>query len=225
MLLSQFVILRATSLDHVWTSRPVRALLAPGLCTPIIFGIHFLSHNHIVTDHAARSCIDKKNGYNLLHPETVLPPQPSHPPNQKRKLIHKFKKLALSEVRTVCAARHPVVDSRLDVVKDIDIAAAIRSRVATLASLDSFREEEAKIRKIYKDLFEPIPHVNDLPSDCLAEINLKDPNLRVKPGKYREAWKTLLDQHLAAAFDPHLPHMPPQLSSYQSQTLQHYLVG
>jgi len=86
----------------------------------------------------------------------------------------------------------------------MDIAAAIKSRVETLASISSLQEHEAQLRSEYSDLFEPIPHVHKLPTDCLAEIKLKDPTLRVKtrsytyPRKYRDAWKILLSQHLAA---------------------------
>src|SRR5277367_4221620 len=204
LLLSHFVILRATSLDQLWTSRPVRALLAPGLCTPIIFGLPFLSHNHIITDHELRSCVDKKNGYNLLHPTPVSPLITPPSPKIKREQIKKQKKLALSELKAVCAARWLLIQPTLEPVKEMDIAAAIKSRVETLASISSLQEHEAQLRSEYSDLFEPIPHVHKLPTDCLAEIKLKDPTLRVKtrsytcPRKYRDAWKILLSQHLAA---------------------------
>jgi len=52
--------------------------------------------------------------------------------------------------------------------------------------------------------------------DCLAEIRLKDPHLTFKtrnyscPRKYREAWKILLEQHLAAG------HICPSSSSHAS---------
>jgi hypothetical protein len=85
MLLGTFVILRATSIDQQWHSKPVRAIIAPDLCMPIIFGFPFLSHNFIVTDHAARSCIDKKSGYNLLNPIPVSPLPKKLSPFEKRK--------------------------------------------------------------------------------------------------------------------------------------------
>jgi hypothetical protein len=40
--------------------------------------------------------------------------------------------------------------------------------------------EEQKLCEEYKDLSEPIPHVDELPTDFLAEIKLKDPNKTVK---------------------------------------------
>ena len=83
--LNQYVILKATSRDQKWISKGVRALIAPDLCMPVIFGLPFLTHNNIVTDHALRSCIDKKCGYDLINPDPVLPPLPKLSPKAKRK--------------------------------------------------------------------------------------------------------------------------------------------
>jgi hypothetical protein len=57
--LTEWVKLSVTSLDDQWTSQTVCALMALHLCTSIILGLPFLTHNSIVTDHAARTCIDK----------------------------------------------------------------------------------------------------------------------------------------------------------------------
>ncbi|KIK01091.1 hypothetical protein K443DRAFT_678677, partial [Laccaria amethystina LaAM-08-1] len=55
--LYHYVKLSLALLDLHWTSRTVRTLATPGLCTPIILGLPWLSHNSIITDHAARRCI------------------------------------------------------------------------------------------------------------------------------------------------------------------------
>jgi hypothetical protein len=68
MELKNFVILDATSIDQQWHSKHIHT---PNLCMPIIFGLPFLSHNNIVSDHALCSCIDKKTGYNLIKPEML----------------------------------------------------------------------------------------------------------------------------------------------------------
>jgi hypothetical protein len=65
--LSHFVKFKTTSLDGQWTSRTVFAIIAPGLCMPIIFGLPFLEFNGIVSDHALRACIHKISGYNLIN--------------------------------------------------------------------------------------------------------------------------------------------------------------
>ena len=55
------------------------------------------------------------------------------------------------------------------------------------------------MQKEFKDLFEPIPHVNDLPTDFMVEIKMTVKNHSYPcPWKYCEAWQTLLNQHLAS---------------------------
>ena len=76
MTLYHFVKFTVTSTDNVWTSKIIHALVAPGLCMPIILGLPFLIHNDIITDHAERSCVDKKTGYNFLNPAPISPPPP-----------------------------------------------------------------------------------------------------------------------------------------------------
>ena len=204
LVLEHFVILTATSLDGEWCSKRVRALIAPNLCMPLIFGLPFLVHNNIVTDHSLRSCIDKKSGYNLLNPIRVSPPSPKLSPKEKRTKIKKHKREFLRELRKVCDDRLKVIGSSFEQVKDFDFLGAIKTRIETLAFEDSLRREDTKLREEFKDLFKPIPHVNDLPTDFVAEIKLKDPGINVKtcsypcPRKYRDAWQTLLNQHLAA---------------------------
>lgn len=54
-----------------WSTKSVQAIVAPGLCAPVILGFPFLAHNNIVIDHAMHTAIDKVTGFDLLHP---LPP-------------------------------------------------------------------------------------------------------------------------------------------------------
>ena len=201
---NEFVILKATSLNQQWTSRRVRALIAPNLCMPSIFGLSFLTHNHIITDHALRSCIDKNSGYNLINPKTVLPSPPPVSFRDKRRCERKNRSVHLTELKQVCSTRLKQIENSFEVVKNINYISAIKSRLETLTPQDKLNQEEKKIREDFKDLFEPIPHVDELPRDFVAEIKLKDPTLTVKarsypcPRKYRDAWQTLLKQHLAA---------------------------
>jgi hypothetical protein len=60
------------------------------------------------------------------------------------------------------------------------------------------------LRKTFSKVFEPIPHVDELPSEPLAQITLKDTEKIVKtknyrcPWKWKDVWYTLLQQHLDA---------------------------
>jgi len=103
MKLYRYVKFTVTSTDNVWTSKVIHAIVAPGLCMPVILGLLFLIHNDIVTDHAQCSCIDKKMGYNLLNPMPVHPPPP--PCKRLKEQINDTKaakKKVLSELKEVC---------------------------------------------------------------------------------------------------------------------------
>ncbi|OJT13288.1 Transposon Tf2-12 polyprotein, partial [Trametes pubescens] len=110
---------------------------------------------------------------------------------------------ATKEVAVANAADQPVLD--LNVPQGTAVIAAIRERVEELATLEQLKAEDAAIKTRYVDLFpDDIPHVNQLPTDVWHEINLKDANLTIVrrqydcPKRYRDAWKTLLDQHISA---------------------------
>jgi hypothetical protein len=61
-----------------------------------------------------------------------------------------------------------------------------------------------EIKQEYKDIFEPIPHANRLPEDIYCEIRLKDATKLITTRtysclwKYKQAWTTLIQQHLDA---------------------------
>ncbi|THG93544.1 hypothetical protein EW026_g7718 [Hermanssonia centrifuga] len=86
-----------------------------------------------------------------------------------------------------------------------DIVASIQQRIEELALLDVLVKENEQMRLKFADCFPAdIPHLNELPTDVYHHFRLKDPNAIIArrqyecPKKYREAWKTLLQQHLHA---------------------------
>jgi len=203
--LTEYVKLSVTSVDNAWTSRTVHALIAPGLCMPVILGLPFLIHNHIVTDHAARSCIDKKTGYNLLHPATIKPPRP--PPLKAKEQIKRTKtakKLVLEELAAVCQTRKEKGKLVFENVQDVDVVGAIRDAIENIALKERLKDLEVEVKQEFRVLFEEIPHYDDLPVDYVARIKLKNAYQQISnrsypcPRKYREAFKTLISQHLEA---------------------------
>jgi hypothetical protein len=87
---------------------------------------------------------------------------------------------------------------------EVQLAAAIRSRVEALAYKERLAASESKLRKEFSAVFEPIPHVDLLAKDVYCTIKLKDPQLSLKlclyscPRKYWDLWQTLINQHLKA---------------------------
>jgi hypothetical protein len=56
----------------------------------------------------------------------------------------------------------------------------------------------------FREVFKPIPHIDELPDDVYCCIKLKDASKSVQTRsystlrKYKEAWATLIKQHLDA---------------------------
>ncbi|KAF8228776.1 hypothetical protein L208DRAFT_224547 [Tricholoma matsutake] len=50
ILLNHWVKLKLHDQRNLYSARTVRTLIAPNLCHPVILGLPFLSHNHIVVD-------------------------------------------------------------------------------------------------------------------------------------------------------------------------------
>ena len=200
-----YVKLSLTSLDCTWTSLSVKAIITPGLCVPIILGLPWLAHNSIITDHSARTCIDKKTSYDLLNPVPVVPPPPPKLKfHEQIKNVKADKKLVLAEVLMVCNDRIKHLKLPAEEVKNFGVAGAVRERIEKLAAEDMPIKREKKLRTEYKVIFKPIPHVDELPQDVVAEIHMKNAEKLIKsrsypsPRKYKEAWQILIPQHLDA---------------------------
>jgi hypothetical protein len=69
---------------------------------------------------------------------------------------------------------------------------------------EKFGSLEKDFLSEFKDVFEPLPHVNKLPRNVTAQIKLKNAEQMIKthtyacPRKFCEAWQTLIQQHLDA---------------------------
>jgi hypothetical protein len=203
--LSEYVKLQLYDPVGNWTSKTVRALIAPSLCAPVILGLPFLSHNNIVIDHALRTAIDKTLGFDLLNP---TPPPAPKPPRQKLKEffrdLQKDRKLLVAELKMVCAEQRVLFDHKLEKTMPIDLVAAIRDQIETLNTQEQLDRLSDAVKEKYKDVFSPIPHLDDLPTDVYCHIRLKDATKTFAtrsysiPRKYKEAWSTLIQQHLDA---------------------------
>ena len=215
--LSEYVLLSVASLDQSFHAKPVRALLTPGLCMPVILGLPWLEKNKIVCDHADRSCYVKPSGYNLLHPPKILPPPPPKPKLKVQlRENRELKKRALKELVMVVKEKWLPRRAKDEEIKDIDIVAMIRNRIATIAIMQDMEKREQNLKDEFRTVFEPIPHIDELPTDVLARIKLKEADKIIRsrtypsPRKYAEAWSTLIQEHL------HAGRICPSASSFAS---------
>jgi hypothetical protein len=118
-----------------WTSRSVRAIIAPSLRAPMILGLHFLVQNNIVVDAAACTVIGKTCGFDLLKP--VAPPSKPPPKQELRdffKELQEDHKLMVAELKMVCNDCLHHTQYKFEEVKPVDVLAVIRERIKILAA-------------------------------------------------------------------------------------------
>jgi hypothetical protein len=109
-------------------------------------------------------------------------------------------------LKEICAERRTRLEEQglFDPVKEVDVIAAVRVRIEALAHLDELQKRGDKIRADYRPLFEQMPPTNNLPTEVLCEIKIKDANAQFQarsyqsPRKYKDAWRTLIQGHLDA---------------------------
>lgn len=126
--LSHWVKLRPQSLDNSWTSCSIRAVIAPGLCYPLILGGPFLVRNKIVVDHKAHTCIDKDTKYNVLR-DTPLSP----PPTRKSPRRFTPKSAKINQIRVMMNAKsrclQDLQDSTVHQRESLNSSASVSSTI------------------------------------------------------------------------------------------------
>jgi hypothetical protein len=81
---------------------------------------------------------------------------------------------------------------------------AIRVCIEQLATKQQLEKLNCEMKYSYTDVFKLIPHVDEMPDTVLCKINLKDATKTIdmrnysSPHKFRDAWSTLIQQHLNA---------------------------
>jgi hypothetical protein len=112
--------------------------------------------------------------------------------------------LMVAELKWICAERRNLIKNKFETIKPVDHVAAVRQRIEVLAAQDKLRKLSTDIISEFPDVFSPIPHIDSLPTDVYCRIKLKDLAKLIHtrsystPRKYREAWATLIQQHLDA---------------------------
>ncbi|GLB45013.1 putative retrotransposable element tf2 155 kda protein type 1-like [Lyophyllum shimeji] len=220
IVLSSFVVASVVSPCAQWHSKSQVLIVCPNLRSDIILGLDFLARNDIVVAAKERTAIDRKTGFDLLNPPDPKlqrkPPKTS--PFERRKAEAKAIKEGQNKARELRKKVHFELEAKFlrekerfdmagNTTEDTEdhIIYLIKSRIASLADIDFAREFDRKLKTEFDDCFpSDIPHVRDLPNDVYHRIEV-NPNAKISvarayscPRKYRDGWKTLIDQHLAA---------------------------
>ena len=128
------------------------AMIASGLCAPMILGLPFLIHNNIIVDASARTVIDKKIGLKEFYQEL----QEDH-------------KLMVAELKMACNDHLIHTQHKFKMVALVDVTATVQQHIEILAANKNFRNSDSNERR-------EIPHFDELPTDvyCQIKLNVKD---------------------------------------------------
>lgn len=216
-LLDSYVKVSVLSPCAQWTSKSQVFLICPNLHTDLLLGLDFIIKNEIIVDAAHGSAIVRSSNFDLLHlPEASLSRKIKQmSPHDRRFQEKRDIKLGQDKckrqrklVHFELAALFAKKKARFDMEKhttSADIVGLIRQCIDVLASLSCLTAVDIAMKKEFADCFpKDIPHVSDLPTDVYHRIEVKsDARVSVArayscPRKYRDGWKTLIDQHVAA---------------------------
>ncbi|KAI0309047.1 hypothetical protein OF83DRAFT_1180075 [Amylostereum chailletii] len=213
---TEFVRLCMKSPDGSYTTRSVKAFIVTRLAFPVLLGLPWLIRNDIVISPAHRSCIVRESGYDLMDPDTPAP-RPAIPvhfrsasPRHRDSIprastmspdVHALHAAVIEELNSILPPLRAEVARTADHVSPVDLASLLCGHVA----IQELAELDAQMKHKNFDLFPAdIPHTTRLPTHTYHRIRLKDASATIKarqyssPRKYRDAWHTLLDGHLAA---------------------------
>jgi hypothetical protein len=151
----------------------------------------------------------KESGYDLLNPpsapeqkDLLMSLQEKHCELQHS--VKEQKKLLLLQLKSVRRAKKRECDEKYQSTCGVDVIAAIHTCIEILADVEDLIQWGNKLCEEFKDVFNPLPHYDDLSDEIHCKVNLRDASKTIKtrsyscPRKYRDAWKTLIQQHLDA---------------------------
>jgi hypothetical protein len=125
-----------------------------------------LTHNKIAIDHDAHTAIDKTTGFDLLNPKPLPPPPP--PKNKLKQFfldLQEDQKIMLAKLKMVCQERLLKIKRSFKELKPVDLIAAVRTRIEALTMQEQLNWLGEAVKEKYKDVFLPIPHLDELPTD------------------------------------------------------------
>jgi hypothetical protein len=145
--------------------------------------------------------------YDLLNPAPLPLPKPPVIKLRKHMKTTKADHIVMAkELASICAIRWERLEHEglFEPVKDVDVVAAIHECIEVLTDWEWLQALADKLKQEYNPIFEPIPHVDRLPTDVVCEIQMKNAYKSLSkcsyssPHKYCDTWSILIQKHLDA---------------------------
>lgn len=212
-ILDKWVKITPQSADRRFTSKVLKAVVAPQLAVPLILGQPFLKANKVTIDHDARTCIIKDINYDLL--STTASPSDACPQRQQQQQRRRTanahatanpsisSQLAQQRQRASTSQRHtldshgqppPHIRTIAPQVcnstvpkrfQNLSLVAAVGLRIQEISEQEQLQLLDEKIKAKYIDRFpSDFPHARLLNTDIMHRFKLINPDKVIKPRIY-----------------------------------------
>jgi hypothetical protein len=191
---SKYVKLQLHDPSSYWSLKTAHAIVAPGLCSPMILRLPFLLHNNIVVDASTHTCYCKKMRFQF-----VTSCCPCTTPSHKKKLRMFFKelqedqKLMVTKLNMGCHDRLQGMQYQFEKVNPVDPIAVVRRWIEVLVAQNELLHLGDQMKYKFKEVFSEIPHIDDMPMDVYCHSKMHQnvyrhvhtalPENTVKPGQ------------------------------------------
>lgn len=210
----EFVCLPLATIEGDWTSKSKMAKICKGLAHDVVLGIPFLEKNRLTIAFNPNS-VTTPEGLNLVRPAPA-PPMPARPRNPRAATVEDCEDEHFRDLRLASDAKgQKLTDetiARLNVRPERRAMAEIAATMVKLEKQENLLKVHGELMEEFKELFpEDIPAIGKDPEplspeqqDLYHRINLVQPEMRLHgrnyrcPPQYMDAWRKLLDQHMAA---------------------------
>jgi hypothetical protein len=111
-------------------------------------------------------------------------------------------------LKCICAEQLQVLEQNdcFEKIPPFNPIASIQNTIELLALKKHLQKLNSDLKEEFKQIFEPIPHINDLPAHEPARIHVRDAYKKIAlrsypcPWQYKEAFATLIQKHLDSGF-------------------------
>ena len=107
-------------------------------------------------------------------------------PKQRRDSIQHIKREVQAKLKCRCAKRLQVLEQNdyFDKIPSFNPVASILKTIELLASKEHLQKLNSELKDEFKQIFEPIPHIDDLPPHEPARIHLRDAYKKIASQSY-----------------------------------------